>query len=298
MNRSAERAPGVAARSGPGAGGNAATNVAAGLAYVAAGQGPAVVLIHGMGSSHRQWGLTVPALIARHRVVSIDLPGFGGSPMPAVQSFGGFADAVAALIRELALGSAALVGHSFGGMVAVDLADRYPELVRQAVLVASAGMHSGAHRITWVWKLFRLIGPVLGPIFANRLTARLFLRVMAARTTPKMIADTVWSARRARAMWRPVRSDYDFRGALARVSGRVPLSLIWGDRDRIVPLADGQAMQRATGAELAVIEGVGHLPMYEDSAAFNRILSGMLARTGSPDTRGDLPGNWSQASLV
>jgi len=114
---------------------------------------------------------------------------------------------------------------------------------------------------------------------------------MAARTTPEMIADAVWSARRARAMWHPVHCDYDFRGALARVSDRVPLSLIWGDRDRIVPLADGEAIQRATGAELAVIEGVGHLPMYENSATFNRIRSGMLARSGSPDQRADLPGN-------
>ncbi|MGE5560558.1 MAG: alpha/beta fold hydrolase [Chloroflexota bacterium] len=248
------------------------------VAHDIAGSGPAVLLLHGMGSSHREWSLTVPALAGRYTVISVDLPGFGETPVLTEPVFTGFADATAGLLRRLGLERVAVVGHSFGGMVSVDLADRHPDLVRQVVLVASAGMHSGAQRITWVWRLLRLIGPVVGPLLANRLTARAMLRLFATRTTPAMVSELAWSGRRARGLWRPVRSDYDFRAAVRRVAARVPLSLIWGDRDRIVPLADGQVMQQETGAELRVIAGVGHLPMYEDTAAFNRILGDVLAR--------------------
>ena len=106
------------------------------LAHTVTGSGPAVVLLHSGVADRRMWQEIQPALADRFRVVSPDLRGFGDSPLPGVDFTD--ADDVAALLDELEIGSAAVVGSSLGGRVALELATLHPERVTSLVLLCPA----------------------------------------------------------------------------------------------------------------------------------------------------------------
>lgn len=101
-----------------------------------AGQGPAVLLIHGLGADHQDWRFQVPALARHHRVLAVDLPGFGASPpMPRLRSLEDYAQAVLAALAARGVAElAAVVGHSLGGAVAQALVLAAPGRVRRLVL--------------------------------------------------------------------------------------------------------------------------------------------------------------------
>ncbi|GHF43910.1 alpha/beta fold hydrolase [Seohaeicola zhoushanensis] len=96
-----------------------------GLAAITAGEGPLVLLLHGVGLRAEAWNAQIDALSARYRVVAPDLPGHGGSPAVGVERLGAYTDAVARLLDEPGL----VVGHSMGALIALDLAGRYPDMV-------------------------------------------------------------------------------------------------------------------------------------------------------------------------
>ncbi|MFC4670122.1 alpha/beta fold hydrolase [Seohaeicola nanhaiensis] len=96
-----------------------------GLAAITAGEGPLVLLLHGVGLRAEAWNAQIDALSARYRVVAPDLPGHGGSAPVGIERLGAYTDAVARLLDEPAL----VVGHSMGALIALDLAGRYPDLV-------------------------------------------------------------------------------------------------------------------------------------------------------------------------
>lgn len=111
------------------------------VAIYEVGSGPSIVLLHGMGSSHRSWHRVARDLATERRVVVPDLPGFGGSdPVGAGFQPAAVADVIAAALKERGVEPFDLVGHSLGGLVAVVLADRHPALVRCLILVAPAGL--------------------------------------------------------------------------------------------------------------------------------------------------------------
>lgn len=98
-----------------------------GLAAITKGEGPLVVMIHGVGLRSEAWNGQIDALCERFRVVAIDMPGHGESPVPTNEfKLPSYTDAIAAVIDEPAL----VVGHSMGGMIALDLAHRYPDKVQ------------------------------------------------------------------------------------------------------------------------------------------------------------------------
>lgn len=104
------------------------------LHYDDIGAGSAILLIHGNGATAAQWGETVEALAASHRVITYDRRGFGRSIHPPVKDFRRHTDDAAALLDELDAGPATVVGWSGGGLVALDLATRRPDLVASLVL--------------------------------------------------------------------------------------------------------------------------------------------------------------------
>lgn len=222
-----------------------------------AGSGPPVVLLHGLGGSHRWWRYTLPALATRFSVHVPELVGFGRTaaarPQPTIEEM---ADVVLAWIGESGLASTALVGHSMGGQIAIHLVARDENPVTRLALVAPAGVP----RRRAVSELARLLAEVVPP---RRWGTPAFLPTIAAdvvRTGPRVVLA---AARRL--------LDDDVRPLLPTI--RIPTLLLWGDLDPLVPLAQGREMLAAIpDARLVVLEGAAHVPMADRPEAFNRHL--------------------------
>src|SRR6478672_5704874 len=107
--------------------------------YCELGEGPAIVFIHGLGASWQSWLENMPELARDHRVVAMDLPGFGYSEMPREDiSIEYYASWTCRMMDRLGIDSAAVVGNSMGGFVGADLAIRYPQRVQRLVVVSAA----------------------------------------------------------------------------------------------------------------------------------------------------------------
>ncbi|MEA2271746.1 MAG: hypothetical protein QOI98_454, partial [Solirubrobacteraceae bacterium] len=120
------------------------------------GSGPPLVFVHGLGGAWQNWLEQLPHFASSHRVVAIDLPGFGHSPMPAQKiSIRGFADTLDRLCDALEIPSAAFVGNSMGGFVGAELAITRPQRVERLVLVSAAGITEDYERPGGVTELWR-----------------------------------------------------------------------------------------------------------------------------------------------
>jgi pimeloyl-ACP methyl ester carboxylesterase len=247
------------------------------IRWFEAGEGPPVLLLHGFGGAAWNWTEVAPLLPGR-RVLILDLPGHGGSsPLPA-PSLAGFADAVASILDE----PAGVVGHSLGGVVALRLAERRPELVRGLVLAAPAGISSSTRLAEVSLGLIGVLRP--GRIAARRLDrilgsprlkALVFGRFEVAN--PELLTDR---AVRGFLEAMPLHTDALGAGlALARDDPRrdldrvqCPALVLFGGRDRQVPLADGFEYARRLRAPLRVIADCGHLLIGERPDVVARVV--------------------------
>lgn len=226
---------------------------------VAGGGEEPVVLVHGLSGSTRWWDRTVPALAARHRVYLVDLPGFGSMR----RAEGGFVLSEAAgwlssWMEAVGLERAHLVGHSMGGYISVVLAARRPELLRRLVLVAPAGVPTGRSMHGYLLPLLR----------AGRYMTPAFLPVLV-RDALRMGPSTLLGAARE------ILAE-DVRRQLREIEA--PTLLVWGLQDTIVPPSAGDVMrQEIPTSRLLVIEGAGHVPMFERAAETNATLLAFLA---------------------
>jgi len=235
--------------------------------YGVAGAGEPVVLVHGLSGSGRWWGRTVPALADRYRVYVPDLPGFGA--MAGGGRRGRFVlaeapDWLLAWMAAVGLRSAHVVGHSMGGYVALRLAAGAPGAVRRLVLVAPAGVRRGRRR---------------DPLLAHALPLAAALRRVGPRFLPLLLRDALRAG--PATLWRAARAllAADARPYLPAIDA--PTLLIWGAHDALVPPAVGHLLRAEIGgARLLLLEGVGHVPMYERPPAFNAAVLAFLA--GAP----------------
>ncbi len=240
------------------------------MRYFVAGQGPPLVLVHGLGGSAANWGELVPLLAASRRVVVPDLPGHGGSdPLPAVASIGAFADRVAAVAEHEDALPGPVAGHSLGGLVALHLALRRPEAVTRLVLAAAAGLSIGT-------RLGQSLVTVSMTMRPGRLVARHTDRVVhsprlrRAVLGPFYVADPVGLTESGvrgflagqllhtdiGSAWRALRTD-DPREQLHAV--HCPVLVLWGAVDAQLPLDDAFEYTRRLRARLRVIPDCGHL---------------------------------------
>jgi pimeloyl-ACP methyl ester carboxylesterase len=262
--------------------------------YWVGGDGPPVILIHGLGGAATNWTELAPLLARRRRVLAPDLPGHGGSePLAEVNGLTSFAEHVALLAERLDLFPAAVVGHSLGGVVSLRLAGARRDAVRALALIAAAGIHRHAR---WNERALR-IASLLRP------DAALARRHLAIARRPRLRRAVFghWGAVDAAALSeravlgllgsRPDRSDVaNARHALFQDDPRhdlheiaCPTILVWGARDRLVPLASGFEYARRLRADIRAVPAAGHLVIVEQPAACAAILEDFLDRVGEVD---------------
>jgi len=255
--------------------------------YVDHGEGPALVLIHGLGGSWQTWLRNLPALADHHRVIGIDLPGFGRSePLRPPAEMATHADVVALLLEELGIPAATIVGHSMGGLVALLLVERHPGRVERLVLVNAGGIALDALRLAVIIGCFRAFNFCLGrpgPMRALARRPRLRRLVFAG-----FVPDATTLAGPYAAEVIPTMAAPGFTAALGP-AGRAavalntdavtcPVLLIWGAKDRILPVGAARELSRSLlDARLIEIPQAGHCPMFETPGAFDRALLGFTA---------------------
>jgi cis-3-alkyl-4-acyloxetan-2-one decarboxylase len=240
------------------------------LAYAIGGDGPQVVLVHGLGGTVDNWWALAPALAARHRVLVPDLPGHGASlPLPEARDVDALASAVLSIADVEEIRGAVWVGHSLGGLVALRAAALRPDAVRGLVLAAAAGISSATRAAQVTLSLLggtrpgRLIAPYRRAWAHSRLGRRAAfgwwgvadpdaLEPEAAEAFlvgPAHHTDTRQAGRALLVS--------DPRGELDRVA--CPCLCLWGASDNWVRLEDGIEYARRLRAPLRTIAGCGHL---------------------------------------
>jgi 3-oxoadipate enol-lactonase len=228
------------------------------------GEGPPLLLVHGFGGAAWNFSELAPLLPGK-RLIIPDLPGHGGSsPLPA-PTLAGFADVLAQLLD----GPVDVLGHSLGGVVALRLAERHPSLVRRLVLAAPAGISSSTRvaevtiALTGIIQPGRIAGRRVGRVARSRRLRNLVFGGFEVANPDLLTERAVHGFLRGPTMHTDalgaglaLAAD-DPRRDLDRV--RCPVLILWGARDKQVPLDDGFEYARRLGAPLRVIADCGHL---------------------------------------
>jgi 2-hydroxy-6-oxonona-2,4-dienedioate hydrolase len=245
------------------------------IRYFEAGQGPVVILLHGLGAVKEVWMPTFAALAPKHRVYTIDQIGFGHSDKPLLDyKTATFVDFLHEFMQAQHISKATLVGNSLGGWIALDFAVQYPALVDKLVLVDSAGLPWMRSSATVDLNPSSIAGTrsLLESLFYDKkMVTDDFVRQVF---TDHMRNNDSYTIQRTLAGFASAQFE---DGNLA--SMRVPTLVVWGRQDELIPLAAGEKLRDGiSGAKLVVLEHCGHVPQIEMPADFNHALMGFLEK--------------------
>jgi pimeloyl-ACP methyl ester carboxylesterase len=266
------------------------------VCYRLEGEGPVIVLIHGITGRSDQWEPVIAHLAAEHTVLAPDLLGHGESAKPRGDySLGAYASAVRDTMVALGYDAATIVGHSLGGGIAMQFAYQFPERCQRLALVSSGGLGREVHPLLrastlpgseYVLPLLthaRLLGA--GEAIARALG---FLRLQAGTDLAEVARGyaSLGDAEARDAFIATMRAVLDPGGqrvsALDRLylAESVPALLVWGSADPVIPADHGRAAHRAMpGSRLELLDGVGHFPQLERPHEFARLLAEFVAET-------------------
>lgn len=246
-------------------------------AYVLAGQGPALLLVHGLGNDHHSWDPVLPRLARHFTVIAPDLLGHGRSDKPRGDySIGGYANGMRDLLTVLGIDTVTVVGHSLGGGVAMQFAYQFPERTERLMLLSPGGLGPE------VIPLLRAVTLPFAGVWLDALTlppVRLpgVLMMRALRHCPltysrdlgelaDMYQHLADPATRA-AFRQVVSSIIDWRGQIvtmadrAYLTERMPLCIVWGADDFVIPVRHADTAARiAPRARIEVLADCGHFP--------------------------------------
>ena len=248
-----------------------------------------LLLVHGLGGCWQNWLENIPHFARRHRVIALDLPGFGSSPVPqweiSIPAYGkllhDFCDAIG--VRDCAV-----VGNSMGGFVAAETAVAQPGRFEKLVLVSAAGVSSARLRRQPTEVVARMMAAATPLLF--RFQTRTFRRKRARSVAwaglfqspgelrPELVWEFFAGGDRAESFVEALGSlaGYDFLDRLEEVE--VPTLIVWGAQDHVVPPADALGYaKRLKNSRLEVFDRTGHVPMAERPVRFNRVLERFLA---------------------
>jgi pimeloyl-ACP methyl ester carboxylesterase len=257
------------------------------------GEGPSLVFVHGLSGSWPNWLEQLPVFAADHRVIAIDLPGFGHSPMPHERiTISGYARLLDGLFDELGLGAATLVGNSMGGFVSAELAIAFPERVERLVLVSPAGISSyrntrGMRALPALHRGERIVAAYTAWMASKSetVTRRPLLRnaTLGFVTRHPTRLPAALAAEQLRGAGKPgfiqaleANLDYDFRDRLPEIA--CPTLIVWGDEDKVLTVRDAAVYaELIPGSRKVIYEDTGHMSQIERPQAFNALLRDFIA---------------------
>jgi pimeloyl-ACP methyl ester carboxylesterase len=269
------------------------------------GEGPAIVFVHGLSGSWPNWLEQLPVFAGRsrdaqvspsfsnHRVIAMDLPGFGHSPMPPERiTISTYARILDGLLEQLGVSAAAVVGNSMGGFISTELAIAFPQRVERLVLVSAAGIstyrHPGVERIQ---PYLRRVAPMVAVYtgwtaaqsdwIARRRGLRNLTLGLVTRHPDRLPAAL--AAEQLRGAGKPgfiqalqANIDYPIRDRLPEIV--CPTLIVWGAEDKVIPVADASVFEELIpGSRKVIFEDTGHLAMLERPVSFNKLLGEFLA---------------------
>ncbi|MFI8230446.1 alpha/beta fold hydrolase [Streptomyces sp. NPDC085900] len=269
-------------------------------AFRMAGQGPALVLIHGIGDSSATWAELIPDLARTHTVIAPDLLGHGDSDKPrADYSVAAYANGVRDLLTTLGIESATLVGHSLGGGVAMQFAYQFPERTERLILVSAGGVGREVNPVLRFVSLpgahlalsaLRLPGMRLQVGAAVRLMRLLDTDLGQDASELLTLVDALPDETSRNAFIRTLRAVVDWRGQVVTMLDRcyltqgMPTMLLWGDRDSVVPVRHAhRAHEAMPGSRLEIFEGAGHFPFHSDPGRFVALVEEFTEGTEAAD---------------
>jgi pimeloyl-ACP methyl ester carboxylesterase len=251
-----------------------------------------LVFVHGLSGSWPNWLEQLPAFAVEHRVITLDLPGFGHSPMPPQKlSISGYARILEHLLDRLGIDAAALVGNSMGGFIAAELAIAFPQRVERLVLISAAGLSTHDHRgatqaLVALSRLERVL-LATGAWAASKsdvVVRRAHLRELALGVVvrhPDRL-DAALAAEQVRGAGKPgfiqgleAVIDYEIRERLGEIA--CPTLIVWGERDRLISVRDADVFaELIPNSRKVVFDDTGHMSMLERPEAFNALLEEFL----------------------
>jgi pimeloyl-ACP methyl ester carboxylesterase len=290
-------------------------------AFVRAGSGPALLLLHGIGNNCQTWSGVIDRLAETHAVIAPDLLGHGASDKPRGDySIAAYANGMRDLLSVLDIEKATVVGHSLGGGIALQFAYQFPERCERLALVGSGGLgpelSAGLRAATLpgaelvLTALTGVSGPLrMGFQGLNRIGRMAGWRRVRDLAEAGDALLALKDAEARRAFLRTLRGVVDARGqavtALDRLylANSIPMLVIWGSRDPIVPALHAETVRRLVPtARIDVFQGAGHWPHLDDPDRFCDVLLDFMATTEpashdldswrkllSQDTRGAVP---------
>jgi pimeloyl-ACP methyl ester carboxylesterase len=264
--------------------------------YRIAGQGPPLVLIHGMLNSSRHWEAVALELADHYTVIAPDLIGHGDSGTPRGDySLGAHAASIRDLLAAIGIDRASIVGHSLGGGVAMQFFYQFPQRVQRLVLISSGGL---GHKVSPMLRTAAL--PGVSAVLAGAAHPRLLgaLWDTGSRLRRRGIRHGVYVQALARAL-RPLeqpgareaflqtlRAVIDVHGQRVSATDRlyllepIPTLIVWGERDNTIPSEHGRrAHETIPHSHFQTLPGVAHFPHLEDPHGLARALHEFMAAT-------------------
>jgi pimeloyl-ACP methyl ester carboxylesterase len=268
--------------------------------YRVAGEGPPVVLIHGMVNSSRHWEQVALRLADRYTVIAPDLIGHGDSATPRGDySLGAHAAVIRDVLAAIGIERATIVGHSLGGGVAMQYFWQFPERTERLVLVSSGGL---GQEVSPLLRTVSLPGASKAlALLAHRrvldalwwLGGRLKTQGVYVRAVVRALRPLERPGARE-AFLQTLRAVIDRHGQ--RVSARdrlylleaMPTLIVWGGRDRTIPVEHGRAAHAAIGhSRFEVLERAAHFPHLEDPAGLAAVLGDFIESTEPAELEDD-----------
>jgi pimeloyl-ACP methyl ester carboxylesterase len=267
-----------------------------GVTYRTAGQGPVLLLLHGVTNSSQTWEPVAPLLSGRFTLIAPDLLGHGESASPRGDySLGAHATGVRDMLTALGHDRVTVIGHSLGGGIAMQFAYQFPERCERLVLVSSGGLGREVHLLlrAAAFPGADYILPLLTSAHLLGLGRGVGAVLRRARLAPDGDVDVLArgfasldNAGSRQAFLHTLRAVVDVGGQRVSANDRLELAallpslIVWGERDSIIPLAHGAAAHAAMpGSRLEVFPGAGHMPHHADPDRFARVLTDFCDNT-------------------
>jgi pimeloyl-ACP methyl ester carboxylesterase len=258
------------------------------------GEGPAIVFVHGLSGSWPNWLEQLPVFARDHRVIAMDLPGFGHSPMPRDPiTISAYARVLDELMQVLGVAAATVVGNSMGGFISTELSIAFPQRVERLVLVSAAGISPYRHRdVERIEPYLRRAAPIVAAYTgwtaarSDWVTSRPLLRnlTLGFVTRHPSRLPSALAAEQLRGAGKPgfmqalrANIDYPVRERIPEIA--CPTLIVWGEDDKVIPVADASVFEELIpNSRKVIFEDTGHMAMLERPEAFNELLAEFVAQ--------------------